>query len=90
MRLISLVPVGTKIDFMQFRRWAGIASIFLCVASLGLFLFKGLNYGIDFRGGILLEIRTEGPADLSALRSNLGGLGLGEVQLQEFGRIPMC
>jgi SecD/SecF fusion protein len=45
----------------------------------------GLNYGVDFRGGIQVEVVTPGPADLASLRSALGALGLGEVTLQEFG-----
>ena len=86
MRLISLVPIGTKIDFLRFRKMAAVFSLFLCVASAGMFAAKGLNFGIDFRGGILIEVRTEGPADMAQLRQSLGGLGLGEVQLQEFGQ----
>ena len=86
MRLVSFVPVGTKINFMRFRRFAAIVSLALIVGSAGLFFTKGLNFGIDFRGGILLEVRTPDAADLGKLRGELSELGLGEVQLQEFGQ----
>ena len=85
MRLVSLIPLGIKIDFMRFRKMAGSSSIAMAILSIVFFLVLGLNYGIDFRGGILMEIRTPGAADIGELRSNLSGLGLGEVQLQEFG-----
>ena len=86
MRLVGFVPVGTRIDFMRRRKAAAAASLVLAAASALLFLVQGLNYGIDFRGGILLEIRTQGPAEMAGLRGALSGLGLGEVELQEFGR----
>jgi preprotein translocase subunit SecF len=85
MKLINLIPVGTKINFLALRKIAIIASLALCVGSLGLLVTKGLNFGIDFRGGILLEIRTAQTADLSTIRSNLGSLELGEIELQRFG-----
>jgi preprotein translocase subunit SecF len=55
------------------------------IASIFLFLSKGLNYGIDVRGGIMIEVKTQGPANIRAMRETLSGLGLGEVALQEFG-----
>ena len=86
MRLVSLIPVGTRIDFMRRRKLAAAASIGLALASALLFLVQGLNYGIDFRGGILLEVRAQGPARIADLRSDLSGLDLGEIELQEFGQ----
>ena len=74
-----------KLPFMSYRRPAAIASAVLAVLSLVLALTVGLNFGIDFRGGTLMEVRTPVAADVGQLRSELGGLGLGEVALQEFG-----
>lgn len=82
---IRFMPEGTKISFMK-ARYMGIAvSIFLSLASIGLFIKPGLSYGIDFKGGIQMEVKTEAPADIAQMRSMLGGLGLGEVALQAFG-----
>jgi preprotein translocase subunit SecF len=61
-------------------------SALLVAASVFMFLSKGLNYGIDFKGGIMLEVRTEKAANIAGMRTTLGDLGLGEVSLQEFGQ----
>ena len=82
---LRLVPSKTSIQFVRLRRGTFAVSGLLALASMVLFFFPGLNYGIDFRGGILIEVKTPGPANLGAMRSALGGLGLGEVALQEFG-----
>jgi preprotein translocase subunit SecF len=80
--VIKRIP---NIDFMGLHKIGFALSIFLTVASVVLFLAVGLNYGIDFSGGVLVEARTQGPADISAMRAKLNGLGLGEVSLQGFG-----
>ena len=85
MRKIKLVPENTSIPFLNWRKGAYFMSATLVSASILLFFAQGLNYGIDFRGGILIEVGTPEPADLGRIRSTLGGLGLGDVAIQEFG-----
>lgn len=80
-----IVPDDTKYRFMRLSRPAVIGSVVACIVSILMFLALGLNYGIDFKGGTLMEIQTKQDANLADLRSKLGGLGLGDVKLQEFG-----
>ena len=86
MRLVSLVPVGTKVNFLRFRQVGMGLSLVLCLASAVLFMTKGLNYGIDFQGGILIEVRTSGPANIGQIRGQISKLGLGNIEIQEFGQ----
>ena len=82
---IELVPQGTKIPFVSYFKFFFGMSIVLNVLTIILLLTVGLNFGIDFKGGTLMEIRTQQSADIAGLRSTLGGLGLGDVQIQGFG-----
>ena len=86
MRLLRIVPDDTKFDFMRFRRISFPISAILSIAAIALYFFHGLNFGIDFIGGTLMEVQTKGgPADLSKMRATIGGLKLGDFQLQQFG-----
>jgi preprotein translocase subunit SecF len=80
------IPDRTNVPFIRYQ-WLGYAvSGALIALSLLLLPTRGLNFGIDFQGGILIEVRVPGAAaDLGAMRATLGNLGLGEVALQEFG-----
>jgi len=80
-----LVPANTRIDFMRFHKPAFLLSVIMVVGSLVLLFTKGLNYGIDFAGGITMEVQQEQPVDLAALRTQLDGLNVGEITLQTFG-----
>jgi preprotein translocase subunit SecF len=85
-RLLRIVPDNTTFDFMRFRRISFPVSALMSILAITLYFTHGLNFGIDFRGGTLVEVQTKaGPADLAKMRSSLNALGLGDVQLQEFG-----
>ncbi len=83
--LIRFVPDKTSIKFMKGRFFGIGFSVLLSVASIVLFFKPGLNYGIDFVGGIQMELKTNGPADFAKLRAELDKLGVGDVKLQQFG-----
>ena len=86
MRALRLVPEKTTFRFMRWRTFNFTASIAATIISLILVAVLGLNFGIDFRGGTLIEIKTtDGPADIAQIRELVGGLDLGDVQIQEFG-----
>jgi preprotein translocase subunit SecF len=85
-RLLRIVPDDTKFDFMRFRRISFPVSAILSVLAIVAYFTFGLNFGIDFIGGTLLEVQTKsGPADLAQIRTTLNALNLGDVQLQQFG-----
>jgi preprotein translocase SecF subunit len=86
MKTLKLVPANTAIGFIRHRTIAMSLSLALVIASIGVFLANGLNFGIDFRGGTLIEASAESAVNLSELRGRLGALNLGEVQIQEFGK----
>jgi preprotein translocase subunit SecF len=84
--LLRIVPDDTKFDFMRFRRISFPISALLSIVAIFLFFHPGLNLGIDFRGGTLMEIQAKsGTADLAKMRATLTALQLGDIQLQSFG-----
>lgn len=85
MKPFRLIPDDTKIAFMRLSRYGFFLSGLLCLASLLLFFFVGLNVGVDFKGGTVVTIRTEQPAKLDDLRSKINELNLGSAELQEYG-----
>jgi preprotein translocase subunit SecF len=85
-RLLRLVPDDTKFDFMRFRRISFPLSAVLSVLAIVAYFTIGLNFGIDFVGGTLIEVQSKsGPADLARMRTSLNALNFGDVQLQQFG-----
>lgn len=85
MRKLKLVPSTTSIPFVKARNVAFVISIIAVLGSIGTYVTQGLNFGVDFEGGVSMTIRTPGPANISLIRDSLTNQGLGEVTIQEFG-----
>lgn len=86
MRLLRIVPDNTKFKFVRFRRFSYPISALYSILTLVLFLTVGLNFGIDFKGGTLIEMQSKsGKPDIALVRQTANSLGFGEAEVQEFG-----
>jgi preprotein translocase SecF subunit len=85
MRLLKLIPDHTNIDFVGARFYAFAIDGLLVLISLVSLFVHGLNFGIDFTGGVLVEVKTAQAIDIGALRTRIDSLGFAEAQLQYFG-----
>ncbi|MGX5801941.1 protein translocase subunit SecDF [Bradyrhizobium sp. Arg314] len=83
---VTFIPPGTKIPFMGIRRWTFALSSLLSILSVVGFLTIDINYGIDFKGGSMIEVQSkQGDANLGDIRNRLSELNIGEIQVQQFG-----
>lgn len=79
-------PHGTRLPFMKYKGPCVALSLLAMAVSLLIIFTYGFNYGVDFKGGSLIEVRAKsGAADIAHMRDTLSGLGLGDVQIQSFG-----
>ena len=87
MRPIKIIKLGTRINFLSKTKPFISLSLIFIISSIFLLFARGLNFGIDFNGGTLIEVqKISGNADVSEMRSRLAQLDLGNIQLQEFGK----
>jgi preprotein translocase subunit SecF len=85
MRLLKIIPDGTNIPFLKWRVPVFGVSIALILASIALVAVRGLNFGVDFAGGLMIEARFEQAVPLDDLRGVVNAAGAGEGSLQTFG-----
>src|SRR5262245_14544998 len=85
MRLLKLIPDNTNIDYVGIRCYALAVDGLLVLVAVFSLLFHGLNYGIDFTGGVLMEVKKAESIDIGMMRSQVDSLGFPEAQLQFFG-----
>jgi preprotein translocase subunit SecF len=85
LRPLRLVPDGTTIQFMRGRFAGVITSAVLSIISVVLFFHPGLNLGVDFRGGVVVELRGQQTLQTDTIREAFAPLGFGDLRVQEFG-----
>lgn len=86
MKLLKLIPDDTKIPFTKYRWIALVVTLAMFLGSLfAILVAPGLNFGVDFRGGITIEVRDTSPIELQQVRDAVGALDLGNFKVQEFG-----
>ncbi len=84
---LRLVPDKTNFPFMGVHKVLMVISLIISIGFVAILLTRGLNFGVDFTGGIVMEVKTDEAAELETMRARLGELGLGPVSLQEFGSV---
>ncbi len=87
MRGLRFVPESCNVNFIGLRTVAYMLSAMIIIASIFVTMQRGLNLGIDFTGGTVIEIRTPVQPDLEGLRGTLNDLDLGVISIQEFGQV---
>ncbi|MAS86718.1 MAG: protein translocase subunit SecF [Micavibrio sp.] len=85
MKPLRLIPDATNIDFIKVRFFTFLLSACLVMAAFGLLFTKGLNFGIDFVGGTLIEVKLDQAPNMALLRDDFNNLNIGAISLQEFG-----
>ncbi len=85
MKLLKLVPDNTNIGFVAIRKWAFALTALLTVLAIGATAYKGLNLGVDFVGGLMIEAKFPQAVETDRVRATIARLGVGESSLQQFG-----
>ena len=85
MKTLKLIKQNTNIQFLKYKKITLSISIIFCLISFFSLFINGLNFGIDFKGGSLIEVKSGQSINISNVRSRLSLLNLGDVQIQNFG-----